>query len=117
MRSHFYRTQPSVEEFIARSESSKKSMLAERFKKESEESEKLQLKELHWMHCPNCGITLNESKYKGMPIAKCSDCHGIFIDEKILQAFAGEDDTPEVTPETKPEEQNMVLNLFNLFKV
>ncbi len=107
--SYMPRVLPAESEFIARTELQKKSHLAAKFKKESEESERLLLKQTHWMHCPNCGLTLHEAKYKGMPIVKCTDCHGIFIDEKILAAFAGED-IPE-------EQDNVVMNLFNLFRV
>lgn len=106
--SYMHRVLPAEAQFIAGAELQKKTHLAQKVKKEMEDSERLQLKEAHWMHCPNCGLTLHEAKYKGMPIVKCTDCHGIFIDEKILAAFAGED-IPE-------EESNVVMNLFSLFR-
>ncbi len=63
----------------------------ERRKKEEEkisrqqEEEKIKLKELHYMHCPKCGQQLIEIKYKDIPVDKCSNCEGIWLDAGELE--------------------------------
>ena len=67
----------------------------ERLKKQREESaanvmedEKKKIKELHWMHCPKCGMELTEVEYRGVQVDNCFSCGGMFLDageaEKIL---------------------------------
>ncbi|NIM00227.1 MAG: hypothetical protein GTN89_04905 [Acidobacteria bacterium] len=52
------------------------------------EETKAQAKELHWMHCPKCGMELTEVEYRGVQVDNCFSCGGMFLDageaEKIL---------------------------------
>jgi hypothetical protein len=49
---------------------------------------KAKAKELHWMHCPKCGMGLTEVEYRGVQVDNCFSCGGMFLDageaEKIL---------------------------------
>jgi len=47
--------------------------------KEAEE-----LRELHFMHCPKCGSTLNSLDLEGITVDKCPQCEGIFFDRGEL---------------------------------
>ena len=50
---------------------------------------KSKAKELHWMHCPKCGMELTEIEYRGVQVDNCFNCGGMFLDvgeaEKILE--------------------------------
>jgi hypothetical protein len=60
----------------------------EAHKKLAEEA-KAKAKELHWMHCPKCGMELTEIEYRGVQVDNCFNCGGMFLDvgeaEKILE--------------------------------
>jgi len=45
------------------------------------QTEKLRLKELHWMHCPKCGQELASEKCDSVEIDVCPSCkeHGEFL--------------------------------------
>ncbi len=51
--------------------------------------ERAQLKELHWMRCPKCGLELTEIDYRGVKVDTCFACGGMFLDQgeidKILE--------------------------------
>lgn len=49
------------------------------------EGEKLQLKEVHWMHCPKCGQTLATEKYGTVDIDVCPTCKGLWLDASELE--------------------------------
>jgi len=50
------------------------------------DEEKLQRKELHFMHCPKCGMKLIEVDYKSLKVDRCSACDGIWLDAGELEA-------------------------------
>ena len=64
----------------------------ERMKKEAEDrqatmaaEEKKRLRELHFMHCPKCGDSLQEIELKGVKIDRCRSCQGIWLDAGELE--------------------------------
>ncbi len=91
------------EEYFARQELERRKKLEEEKQKKLAEDEKLKLKELHYMHCPKCGMDLGEIDYKGIKIDKCFSCGGIWLD-------AGE---IEVVSEL---EKTSLNKLFSIFK-
>ncbi len=48
------------------------------------EEEKLELKKLHWMHCPKCGTEMVEIEYEKITLDKCPGCLGIYFDNGEL---------------------------------
>ena len=65
----------------------------EKFKKSEETRENKLIteemrgrKELHYMRCPKCGMSLKEIEYKGVKIDKCAQCDGIWLDAGELEA-------------------------------
>jgi len=50
------------------------------------ELEKRLRKELHFMHCPKCGMKLIEIDYKSLKIDRCSSCDGVWMDAGELEA-------------------------------
>ena len=73
-------------------------LVREEFKRKKSTEEKTQilmsvevkekLKELHYMHCPKCGMNLIEIDYKGLSIDKCSSCDGVWLDAGQLEAVS-----------------------------
>lgn len=68
------------EEYIARQEFERKKKFAEERMKLIGQKEKEDLKKLHFMHCPRCGMELIEIKYKEIEVDECPNCKGIWLD-------------------------------------
>jgi len=76
------------EEYFARSEYDRLRKI-EAAKQEllvGEERRKAQ--ELHYMHCPKCGMSLIEIEYKGIWVDKCAVCEGIWLDAGELESVS-----------------------------
>ncbi len=76
------------EEYFARLEFARKKKLEAELQKKMERDEKRKQKELHFMHCPKCGMKLIEIDYKGIEVDKCSSCDGVWLDAGELQAVS-----------------------------
>ena len=91
------------EEYFARIEfERRKTMEVEKVKKLAEE-EKKNLKDLHYMRCPKCGMELIEIEFKGIKIDKCFQCDGIWLDSGEMDALS-------------KLEKTMMDKLFSVFK-
>jgi hypothetical protein len=73
-------------EYFARLEFERRKKVEEEKHREMAEQEKRQRKELHFMHCPKCGMNLIEVDYKSIKIDRCSACGGIWLDAGELEA-------------------------------
>ncbi len=80
----------SEEEYFARVEVEKKRKLAEQQLRQTEEKRRAELKEIHWMKCPKCGMDLQAIHRGQVEIDTCFSCQGIWLDagelEQILAA-------------------------------
>ncbi len=76
------------EEYFAREEFERKKRAEEDRRNRMEAEEKKRMKELHYMHCPKCGMKLIEINYKGIAVDKCSSCEGIWLDAGELEAVS-----------------------------
>lgn len=77
------------EEYFAREEAEKKRKLALTQVKQLAAAEREQLKQLHFMHCPKCGMKMQEIALAGVIVERCFHCHGIFLDEKDVEKLSG----------------------------
>ena len=68
------------EEYFIRMEFEKKRKLEEEKHRKLGDEEKKNLKELHYLRCPKCGMELIEIYYNGVHTDKCSECGGIWLD-------------------------------------
>ncbi len=75
------------DEYFARKEFERKKKLEEKKQETMQENERKKLKELHYMSCPKCGMSLIEIDYKGIKIDKCSECLGIWLDAGELESI------------------------------
>jgi len=82
------------EEYFAREDAEKKRKLAADQAKKLESDKKEELKKLHFMCCPKCGMELQTVKFKAIEIDKCFACGVTVFDagelEKIGVSEQGE---------------------------
>jgi uncharacterized protein len=78
---------PSSQEddFFAREEIEKKRKLALKQQQETAEKEREQLKQLHFMKCPKCGMDLHAITKGKVQLDTCFNCHGIWLDAGELE--------------------------------
>ena len=79
----------SEQEYIARIEFERRKKIEEEKQQKMAEQEKERRKELHFMHCPKCGMKLIEVDYKSLKVDRCSACGGLWLDAGELEAAAG----------------------------
>lgn len=77
------------EEFFAKEEAARLHALAQERSRKTQAEERERLKQLHFMHCPKCGLELSAMKFKGLTIDKCFHCGGTWLDAGELEALAG----------------------------
>ena len=75
------------EEYHARMEFERRKEREEERRARMEAEECQRLKELHYMHCPKCGMSLIEIDYNGVLIDKCSACSGVWLDAGELETI------------------------------
>lgn len=79
------------DEYFAREDAEKKRRLALQLKKETAADEVKRLKELHFMHCPKCGMEMHEVRFRGVDVDVCFSCNGIFLDQGELEHLKKEE--------------------------
>ena len=87
------------EEYFAREEIKRKEQAKIKLSHQDREN----LKRLHWMRCPKCGHELKEVLFRDATIDRCTNCHGVFLDNGELEHLAG-------------QEGNMLRSILDLFK-
>ncbi len=90
------------EEYFAKEEVEKKRKLHSDQAKEMSSAQKDELKQLHYMKCPKCGMDLMTIEYRGVEIDKCAACSGVWLDDGELEKLSGQ--------------EGMMRSMFNFFK-
>jgi hypothetical protein len=75
----------SEEEYFVKEDAEKKRKIALQVKKDTDAAQQLALKELHWMHCPKCGMGMSEVKYGAVDVDVCFACGGIYLDRGEIE--------------------------------
>ena len=91
------------EEYFAKIEFEKRKKREVEKQAQLVEAAKKNLKELHYMHCPKCGMQLIEIDYKKIAVDKCSSCEGVWLDAGELEVVSKMD-------------KGALDKLFNVFK-
>ena len=73
-------------EYFTRLEFERRKQVEEGKHRRMAEEEKRQRKDLHFMHCPKCGMKLIEVDYKSLKVDRCSACGGLWLDAGELEA-------------------------------
>lgn len=78
------------EEYFARQEMERrKREQAERAARMADE-EREQLKALHWMKCPKCGMDMANFEFRGITLDRCGSCGGVYFDAGELEELLGQ---------------------------
>lgn len=48
-----------------------------------------ELRRTHFMHCPKCGMEIEEITFRGVRVDKCFGCGGVWLDDGELEELAG----------------------------
>ncbi len=94
----------SEDEYFVREDAEKKRKLALQAKKDKAAAELKALKDLHFMHCPKCGMQMHEIKFRGVDVDVCFSCNGVFLDQGELEHLE------------KPESKGVMSAILNWFK-
>ena len=73
------------EEYFLREEIEKKRKLALKQNDELAQKQRAELKKLHFMKCPKCGMDLHTLKRGSVEIDTCFNCQGIWLDGGELE--------------------------------
>ncbi len=92
------------DEYFARQELERRKKWAQEQAAKMAADQKEQLKELHWMKCPKCGMDLKEIEIHGVKVDQCANCGGVFLD-------AGEMEQIE-----KHEQGGVMGRVFSMFR-
>lgn len=104
--SHTEKPSTVEEEYFAREEIEKKRKLALEQSAKLAAQQREDLKQLHWMKCPKCGMDLQTLKRGDVEIESCFNCHGVWLDAGELETILahGHENSGKV--------MGAVLNLF-----
>ncbi len=99
-------TKPSSaeDEFFAKEDAEKKRRLTQQVTKELAADDRKRLRDLHFMHCPKCGMKMQEVRLRGMDVEVCFACGGIFLDKGEIDIIAS------------PQQKGIMGAILNWFK-
>ncbi len=92
------------DEYFVREDAEKKRRLAVEQKKVLAAEEQRRLKDLHWMHCPKCGMQMHEVHYGKIDVDACFSCGGVFLDKGEIDVIAA------------PQQKGIMAAILNWFK-
>ena len=78
--SDFDKPSKAEDEYFARQELERRKKWAQEQAGKMAVEQKEQLKQLHWMKCPKCGMDLKEIEIHGVKVDQCASCGGVFLD-------------------------------------
>jgi uncharacterized protein len=101
----FDRPSNQEDEYFAREDIEKKRRIALHQASELAAKQKEDLKKLHYMKCPKCGMDLQKLDQGSVEIDTCFNCKGIWLDAGELEALTsqGKQKAPVI---------DAVLNIF-----
>lgn len=73
------------DEYFAREEIEKKRKLALKQAEETAAKQREELRKLHYMKCPKCGLDLSEITKGKVALDMCFNCHGVWLDDGELE--------------------------------
>ncbi len=94
----------SEDEFFAKEDAEKKRRLSQQVTKQLAADERKRLRDLHFMHCPKCGLMMEEIRLRGMDVEVCFACGGIFLDKGEIDIIAA------------PQQKGIMGAILNWFK-
>jgi uncharacterized protein len=92
------------DEYFVREDAEKKRRIALEMKKQLASDQRAALKELHFMHCPKCGMKMQEVHYGKIDVDACFSCGGVFLDKGEMDVIA------------QPQQKGIMGAILNWFK-
>ncbi len=92
------------DEYFTLEDAEKKRRMALQVKKQTAADEAKRLKDLHFMHCPKCGMKMQEVRFRDMDVDVCFACGGIFLDKEEIDVIA------------QPQQKGIMAAILNWFK-
>ena len=92
------------DEYFARDNAEKMRRLTLETKKAMAADEQRRLRDLHYMHCPKCGMPMKEVRYRNIDVDTCFSCGGIFLDRGEIDVIA------------HPPQKGIMAAILNWFK-
>ncbi|HTN53323.1 MAG TPA: zf-TFIIB domain-containing protein, partial [Anaeromyxobacter sp.] len=94
----------SEDEFFAKEDVEKKRKLSLQLAKQLAADEKKRLRDLHHLHCPKCGMKMEEVRFRNLDVDVCFSCNGIFLDQGELEHLE------------RPESRGVMSAILNWFR-
>jgi uncharacterized protein len=92
------------DEYFVRENAEKMRRLALQSKRSLAADEQKRLRDLHYMHCPKCGMEMKEVRYGKLDVDACFSCGGVFLDKGEIDVIA------------RPEQKGIMSAILNWFK-
>jgi uncharacterized protein len=92
------------DEYFVREDAENKRRIAMEMKKSIAAEHQKALQELHFMHCPKCGMKMQEIRFRGLDVDACFSCGGIFLDKGEIDVIA------------HPQQKGIMAAILNWFK-
>ncbi len=91
-------------EYFVREDAEVKRRLALEVKRATAAEELRRIKDLHWMHCPKCGMEMQEVRLGELMVDTCFSCGGVFLDKGEIDVIAA------------PRQKGIMAAILNWFK-
>jgi hypothetical protein len=92
------------DEYFVRENAERMRRLTLEAKRTMAAEEQKRLRDLHYMHCPKCGMEMKEVKYGKIDVDACFACGGVFLDKGEMDVIA------------HPAQKGIMGAILNLFK-
>ena len=92
------------DEYFVREDAEKKRRIALEMKKQLAADQQAALKELHYMHCPKCGMKMQTVRMGNIDVDACFSCGGVFLDKGEMDVIA------------QPQQKGIMGAILNWFK-
>jgi hypothetical protein len=102
--SEYDKPSKAEDEYFARQELERRKKWAQEQSAKMADEQKEQLKQLHWMKCPKCGMDLKEIELHGVKVDQCASCGGVFLDAGEMQQIE------------KHEQGGVMGRVFSMFR-
>lgn len=102
--SEYDKPSKAEDEYFAKQELERRKKWAQEQAAKMAVEQKEQLKQLHWMKCPKCGMDLKEIEIHGVKVDQCANCGGVFLDAGEMEAIE------------KHEQGGVMGRVFSLFR-
>jgi Zn-finger nucleic acid-binding protein len=92
------------DEYFVKEDAEKKRRIALEMKKQLAADQQAALKQLHFGHCPKCGMNMQEVRYGKLNVDACFACGGVFLGKGDMDLIA------------QPQQKGIMGAILNWFK-